>query len=415
MNEKKLVSVIMPTYNRGDVIGRAVKSVLGQSYTNIELIIIDDGSEDNTKDVINGFHAPGIEYIRLNHNGGACHARNVGISHAKGEYIAFLDSDNAWNKDYINSRIERIEEGEEGVGGYFGGFVLVRDQNTKYMPNLAARKRMIEYTSNEQFVTEMLYSNVIDTNTIVLKKEAIEGLNGFNESLKRLQDWEFFFRVLLYSRYQIRFADDRLVTNYVQRDSISKDNPAYWQSVEYFYRTYKDEFKKRNILEQCFSRQLLANVPVKDSLIESFLDVLDDAEKKETLMHIRRSYSSINSGAVKNALLIKWLSIRQKNVNLAEYLSKKGIHSIIIYGYGELGLMLKNELEQTECKVVGIIDRKISLPMIDGIKVYPPVIEERIADAVIVTAVSDYMDIRNNERAIEFISLSELINSVTLD
>jgi len=97
-NNKKIprISVIIPSYNRANTIGRAIQSALSQSYQDFEIIVIDDGSTDHTEEVIRSFQDSRIRYIRHNRNRGGSAARNTGIHAARGEYIAFLDSDDEW-------------------------------------------------------------------------------------------------------------------------------------------------------------------------------------------------------------------------------------------------------------------------------------------------------------------------------
>lgn len=106
MESKALVSVIIPSYNRGSLILRSVYSVLNQSYKNIELILVDDCSTDNTENVIKKIKDGRIKYIKLEKNSGACVARNRGINEARGEYIAFNDSDDIWHEDKIEKQID---------------------------------------------------------------------------------------------------------------------------------------------------------------------------------------------------------------------------------------------------------------------------------------------------------------------
>jgi glycosyltransferase involved in cell wall biosynthesis len=89
----KLISVILPTYNRMHTLSRAIKSILTQTYSNIELIIVDDASEDKTSELISSIKDKRLIYIRLSENKGPAGARNVGLNLTKGEYITFLDSD----------------------------------------------------------------------------------------------------------------------------------------------------------------------------------------------------------------------------------------------------------------------------------------------------------------------------------
>ncbi len=101
-----LVSCIIPTYNRSELVCRAIKSVLNQTYKNIEVIVVDDGSEDNTKKVVLSIKDSRIKYIRLHRNFGPAFARNIGIVNAEGEFIAFLDSDDYFLPEKIQKQVE---------------------------------------------------------------------------------------------------------------------------------------------------------------------------------------------------------------------------------------------------------------------------------------------------------------------
>ena len=102
MEDNNLISIIMPTYNCAKYIGLSIESVLVQTYSNWELIIVDDFSSDNTKESINIYlNDKRIKYIKLDENKGAALARNKAIEVANGDYIAFLDSDDIWNKNKL--------------------------------------------------------------------------------------------------------------------------------------------------------------------------------------------------------------------------------------------------------------------------------------------------------------------------
>ena len=95
------VSVLIPTYNRAYIISDALDSVLKQTYRDFEIIIVDDGSSDGTRDVVEGFRSEKIRYLRHALNRGCSAAYNTGISAAEGELVAFLDSDDIWKGDYL--------------------------------------------------------------------------------------------------------------------------------------------------------------------------------------------------------------------------------------------------------------------------------------------------------------------------
>lgn len=108
--EKKLVSIIMPTYNCARFISETIKSVLAQTYQNWELIIVDDCSKDNTEKIVNNFQDARIQYYKLNQNSGAAVARTKAMQLANGSYMAFLDSDDLWKKEKLAKQIEFMEK-----------------------------------------------------------------------------------------------------------------------------------------------------------------------------------------------------------------------------------------------------------------------------------------------------------------
>ena len=105
-----MVSIIMPTYNRAYIIERAIVSVIHQTYEDWELIIVDDASKDNTREIVKKYISNKILYFENFENKGSNESRNIGVRNAKGEYIAFLDSDNYWPENRLELQISGIEE-----------------------------------------------------------------------------------------------------------------------------------------------------------------------------------------------------------------------------------------------------------------------------------------------------------------
>lgn len=110
------VSVVIPTYNRAALLGRSIRSVLGQSYKDFELIVIDDGSTDETSHVVADFADPRIRYLPLPHNTGAGAARNAGVRVARGKFLAFQDSDDEWLPSKLAKQISAFESGPARLG-----------------------------------------------------------------------------------------------------------------------------------------------------------------------------------------------------------------------------------------------------------------------------------------------------------
>ena len=110
------VSIIIPTYNRSRLIARAVKNVLNQTYQDFELIIVDDGSTDGTREVVAGFSDERIRYVQHDKNRGEAAARNTGIKVARGEYIASHDSDDEWLHEKLAKQIRAFENCSPEIG-----------------------------------------------------------------------------------------------------------------------------------------------------------------------------------------------------------------------------------------------------------------------------------------------------------
>ena len=108
--ENELVSIIMPTYNCANFIGKTIESVLNQTYSNWELIIVDDCSKDNTEEVVKAFNDSRIKYNKLENNSGAAIARTEAMKIASGTYMAFLDSDDLWKKDKLEKQLKFMKE-----------------------------------------------------------------------------------------------------------------------------------------------------------------------------------------------------------------------------------------------------------------------------------------------------------------
>ena len=117
-----LVSVVMPTYNHAEFLSEAIESVLNQSYSQLELIVIDNFSEDDTKNIVKSFQDARIQYFKFANEGVIAASRNYGIKQAKGKYLAFIDSDDVWLKEKLSEQVDALE-GDEEIGlGMFNFF-----------------------------------------------------------------------------------------------------------------------------------------------------------------------------------------------------------------------------------------------------------------------------------------------------
>ena len=211
------ISIIIPTYNRAKIISKAIKSCLEQTYNSIEIIIIDDCSNDNTKEVIKKINDMRIKYIKLLTHKGASYSRNIGIKKAKGRYISFLDSDDIFLPEKLKIQINNLIKHNSDLD--FCKVNRIAGVNKRIYPN----EIQVNIIKNGNIYDELLTNgNFISMQTILVKKEYIEKYL-FDEDMPRLQDYELLIRML--PSIKVSFTNKILVNSYLQRDSITKHRP----------------------------------------------------------------------------------------------------------------------------------------------------------------------------------------------
>lgn len=182
-----LITIIIPSYNRADYIAETIESVLAQTYRNIEVIIIDDGSTDNTREIVERY-VPQVQYVyQQNSERGA--SRNHGLRLAKGEYISFLDSDDLWMPEKLAADVEFIEA-RPNVGVVYTDALQI-DSNGKYLKKLKAGRHSGIVTKH------ILRENFIRIGAHLILTDKARETGGFNEDreLSGSEDWEFWVRL----------------------------------------------------------------------------------------------------------------------------------------------------------------------------------------------------------------------------
>lgn len=190
-SQKPYISVVVPTYNRADFIVDAIKSVMGQKTKDkYEIIVIDDGSTDDTKQVLRPYIRK-IRYYKIEHSGLPAVARNYGISKAKGELIAFQDSDDIWLADKLALQTPLFKD--PSVVMTYGQAEIIDEGGKQATKKIVAGDRL---ASGEKFKT-LLKSNVISTLTVMARKSVILDVGGFDESqdLQAVEDYELWLRI----------------------------------------------------------------------------------------------------------------------------------------------------------------------------------------------------------------------------
>lgn len=205
--KQPLVSVIMPTYNYAQFIGDAIESVINQTWQTWEMLIIDDGSTDNTESVVQFYVSKDsrIRYFALGQNSGrAAVARNYGISNSKGKYVAFLDSDDMWKPTKIERQIELLENNENIFLVYTRYIVMKNGTFSKILP----KRRKLR--SGKVFTSLFLSNNFIGSSTVLLRNILKEN-NLFDTDIKlrAIEDYALWLKIA--KNKHVAYIDDPLV------------------------------------------------------------------------------------------------------------------------------------------------------------------------------------------------------------
>lgn len=238
MGEKEPVSIILPTYNRGNIIPKAIVSVLRQSYTNFELLIIDDGSTDQTEQVVESYNDKRICYYRMQENGGQSKARNCGMQMAKYDYVAFEDSDDLWRPEKLEAQMNAIMNAASDVGMVYHKFRY--DLGEGRSMTLPDHKIPLENKSGDIY-RQLLWDNLVGMPTVLIKKECVEAVGGMDESLHCLEDYDFALRIA--KKYKAIFLDEIYVdANYSVTGVSGGDNSQYLIASCMLLAKYKADY-----------------------------------------------------------------------------------------------------------------------------------------------------------------------------
>lgn len=229
MNDRPTVSVIIPTYNRKELLLRAIASAQQQTLRDVEIIIADDGSTDGTQQAVAGLGDSRLRYCRLHHQG-ACAARNAGMALARGEYIAFLDSDDVWLPEKLMTQKRQLET--SGADAVFCAFER-HDGGLSRYPAEDTPAGRVDYR-------RLLGGNLVSTQTLFGRAACMKQV-GFDLQFPRMQDWEYAIR--LAKEFRLVFFPDVLARVYVQQDSISRKPELGLRAMRLLMGKYRRELQ----------------------------------------------------------------------------------------------------------------------------------------------------------------------------
>jgi glycosyltransferase involved in cell wall biosynthesis len=260
------LSVIIPAYNRAEMIQDTIDSILRSGLDDFEIVVVDDGSTDRTSEVVRAM-SPAVRYIHQD-NGGLASARNTGFEASRGRYVAFLDSDDQWFPGAVPALVRHLDEhedvpfifGDAQMGspstGYvsfvktFGGAEFEALPSRDLGPNVRQFER-------RPLFWQLARRNFVFLGSMVLRREVVDHVGGFDPYPYGAEDWHLFLRLAL--RYHYCYCNGLAVATYQQHSSnISKDqdrmNDGFCKALERLLDEPQLEGDERALVVSCFRR-----------------------------------------------------------------------------------------------------------------------------------------------------------------
>ena len=226
------VSVITPTFNRAGFIEEAVASVLAQTVSDFEMLIVDDGSTDNTREVLEPYLEDGRVRYFYQENQGQSVARNRGLVESRGQYLCFIDSDNAWETDKLERQLTFMDEHPE-VDVVYGDIITIDEGSHEI-----GRDNMSRFSG--QITGSLLRDNFVSINTSMVRRHCFDQMGGFNEKDRLAEDYDLWLRYS--TRFNFHYLPGYFARYRVMADQISSDKTARFWANERTLQKFLDTF-----------------------------------------------------------------------------------------------------------------------------------------------------------------------------
>ena len=243
-NFTPLVSIVIPTYNHGNYIGKAIKSLINQTYQNWEAIIIDNQSSDQTYEEIKNYSDSRIKYFEINNNGVIAKSRNYGISISKGDWIAFLDSDDWWTKDKLEVCVDNINDEVD--------FIYHDLETIQNKPKFFSKKRILKGRElhrpilDDLLVTTIKNGNAIGNSSVMVRKNILSKIGGISENFNLVgsEDYNTWLRIAQITD-QFKYLNKILGFILLHETNVSKKDMSIpqRQSIQEFMHKFSSSQK----------------------------------------------------------------------------------------------------------------------------------------------------------------------------
>ena len=390
LENSPLISIILPTFNREKTVVKAIHSILEQTYTNFELIIVDDHSTDQTKGVIRKLKDKRILLVCNETNRGPSISRNIGVTYATSNILAFHDSDDIWHKDKLEKQIEYWKNKSESIMVY-SRYLYNTDERTFEIPEHSLER---EYLEGDIFLS-LLSGNKVGTPTMLMRKEYFEKVGGFDSELKALEDWDLAIKIAREGK--IGFVDECLVTAYGKEEGVNSNIENLIDAQIAIIKNYCSNEENLHSLEPSIlflMERIAKNISrtncekykslIIPNIISNQLDyhLIINALKKKAKME--ENYH----------LMVKMNDIKVSANRLETYFDAQGWKTMAIYGFGKVGSVFHTIVQQTKLDLLYLIDReKIQ---VDSLQVRRYEEIDSVPDVIIVTTPMGYNEIREN-------------------
>lgn len=256
-----LISIVIPTYNRAELIGKAIQSILDQTYNNWELIVVDNYSDDNTRDVIDSFNDNRIVILSRPRTGSVAASRNLGVANSNGEWIAFLDSDDWWFPKKLEYASKWFQKEPSLI---YHDLQIVAADGTP----LKRRKTKSRKLKEALYLDLLLNGNDIALSSVVVKKEIFLKVNGMNESpsLFAVEDYDTWLRIAQITNrfeyinktlgaYRLHDGNIGKINNFEYLSNALKDHLSYLNTrqLHRFQSLYVYQITRSNYISKRFT------------------------------------------------------------------------------------------------------------------------------------------------------------------
>ncbi|WP_461537923.1 glycosyltransferase family 2 protein [Spongorhabdus nitratireducens] len=279
-----LVSVIVTCYNHDQYIEDAIQSVLGQTYENIELIVVNDGSTDKSEEILNRLSAQHNFKVIHQYNKGLSEATNTGLKEANGKFIALLDSDDIFLPDKISKQVRFMCRNQD-IAICGGNMLIINDKKELASPRRFSKFRTLDF--DDVFMDK---KDIIPASSAMIRKDVTDKIGGFDPSLKLIQDRYFWLKATA-AGYKIAGMNDLLIYYRKHDKNIHRNHRAMTENLLHIiemypesnhyetvkFKTLKSMFLKTSMRDKSFAIQLIKKIPIKaydKSVLKGFLRLI---------------------------------------------------------------------------------------------------------------------------------------------